>query len=213
MKHNGPAVQDKYSRWFYEAGGPLDLNWQGVPLVKHPIDLWMYAELIHETKPDLIIETGAFMGGSALYLSHLCDIEDRGRVLSVELNTANDLPSHPRLDFLLGMSSTSKEVIEHVGKAADGKRCMVILDSAHNRKHVLREMQLYKQFVSKGCYMIVEDTNEHGYPYGIGDIDEDGGPLEAVRDFQPRNQGFTVVRRPERLGFSQNPGGYLRRDR
>ena len=90
---------------------------------------------------------------------------------------------------------------------------MVILDSAHNRRHVLKEMQLYKQFIAKGCYMIVEDTNVHGYPYGHGDIDEDGGPAEAVRDFQPRNQGFEIDHRPERLGMSQNPGGYLRRIR
>lgn len=213
MKHNGPLVHDNYSRWFYESGGPLENHWQGIPTVKHPIDMWCYQEIIHETKPDLIIETGSFMGGSALYLANVCDSEDHGQVVSVELVTTNVLPNHPRLEFLLGMSSTSKEVIEQIGKRADGKRSMVILDSAHNRKHVLQEIRLYQRFVSKGCYLIVEDTNIHGYPYGIGDIDEDGGPLEAVRDFQPRNNGFEVDRHPERMGMSQNPGGYLRRIR
>lgn len=213
MKHNGPLVHDQYSRWFYESGGPLENHWQGIPTVKHPIDMWCYAEIIHETKPELIIETGSFMGGSALYLANVCDAQDRGRVVSVELVTNNPLPDHPRLEFLLGMSSTSKEVIEQIGKRASGKRSMVILDSAHNRKHVLQEMKLYQRFVSKGCYMIVEDTNIHGYPYGHGDIDEDGGPMEAVRDFQPKNQGFQVDRHPERMGMSQNPGGFLQRIR
>jgi cephalosporin hydroxylase len=223
MKPNGPYVHDSYSRWFYESEAPLTLNWMGVGIVKCPYDLWHYTDIIQQTKPDLIIETGTFQGGSALYMAHVFDLlaadhwdyaNDTGRVLSIDLVKDRELPNHPRVDYLLGMSSTSPEVIEHVGKAADGKRCMVILDSAHNRKHVLREMQLYKRFVAKGCYMIVEDTNVHGYPYAIGDIEgEDDGPAEAVRDFQPTNNGYEVDRRFERLGMSQNPGGYLLRVR
>lgn len=213
MKQNGTLIHDQYSRWFYESEAPLHLTWMGVPIVKCPYDLFMYQELIFETKPDLIIETGAFLGGSALYLAHLCDILGHGTVLSVDLATDRTLPDHPRIEFVIGWSSTSKEVIEHVAEQADGKRCMVVLDSAHNRKHVLKEIGLYKRFVAKGCYLIVEDTNVHGYSYALGDIDQDGGPAEAVRDFQPRNNGFEVDRRPERLGMSQNPGGYLRRVR
>jgi cephalosporin hydroxylase len=210
---NGPLVHDQFSRLTFETAGFLDNTWMGVPIIKCPFDTHMYQEIIHRTRPDLIVETGAFMGGSALYMANVCDLLDHGRVLSVELVTDRPLPNHPRVDFLLGMSSTDPVVIEHVAKHADGKRTMVILDSAHNRKHVLREMELYHGFVSKGCYLIVEDTNVHGYASAPQDITEDGGPAEAVRDWQPRNKGFEVDRGPERLRMSFNPGGYLRRVR
>lgn len=211
---NGPLVHEQYSRWFYETEAPLGLMWMGVPVIKCPYDLHMYQEIIWATKPDLVIETGAFVGGSALYLAHLFDLIGDGHVVSVDIETDRDLPNHPRIDWLLGASSTDRSVVEHVGKLAAGKRCMVILDSLHTKEHVLREMDLYHRFVAKGCYMVVEDTNVHGYHYAAGhDLDRVGGPAEAVKAWQPRNKGFEVDRRPERLGMSQNPGGYLRRVR
>lgn len=211
---NGPPIHEQYSRWFYESQAPFDLTWMGVSVVKCPYDLWFYAEIIHEARPDLVIETGAFMGGSALYLAHVMDAIGHGSVLSVEIETDRELPDHPRIDWLLGMSSTDPVVIEHVAKAADGKRCMVILDSLHTQEHVLKEMDLYSRFVSKGCYMIVEDTNVHGYSYATGhELEKVGGPAEAVKAWQPSNKGFAVDRRPERLGMSQNPSGYLLRVR
>lgn len=213
MKPNGPYVHDAYSRWFYETEAPFGINWMGVQLAKCPYDLFFYSDIINETRPDLIIETGTFHGGSALYLAHTCDIVGHGRVLSVDLKTDRPLPDHPRIDFLAGMSSTAKESVEYVAEAAHAKRCMVILDSAHNRKHVLKELELYHRFVSKGCYLIVEDTNVHGYPFALGDITDDGGPAEAIRDWQPKNKGFECDRRFERLGMTQNPAGYLLRVR
>ncbi len=211
---NGHPIHEQYSRWFYESECPLDLTWMGVPIVKCPYDLHMYQEIIHETRPDLIIETGAFLGGSALYLAQVFDALGSGSVLSIDIEKDRPLPNHPRIDWLLGASSTDPAVLAHVEKAADGKRCMVILDSLHTREHVLKEMKKYSRFVSKGCYMIVEDTNVHGYSYAVGhELDRVGGPAEAVKEFQPRNHGFEVDRRPERLGMSQNPSGYLRRVR
>jgi cephalosporin hydroxylase len=59
----------------------------------------------------------------------------------------------------------------------------------------------------------VEDTNVHGYSYAVGDIENGEGPAEAIKEWQPKNKGYEVDRRFERLGFSQNPGGYLLRVR
>jgi hypothetical protein len=41
----------------------------GVPALKYPSDSWSYQEIVYETKPDLIIETGTNEGGSASSLS------------------------------------------------------------------------------------------------------------------------------------------------
>lgn len=214
---NGPYVDDRFSRLFYEREVPFGLTWMGRICCKCPFDMWMYAEIIHATRPDIIIETGTFDGGSALFLAHMLDIVGNGKIISVDIRsdvsklTDGKLPEHPRIEFLAGLSSTDPRVLEHVTAWADGRRGMVILDSAHNEKHVLDEIRLYHKFVAKGSYLIVEDTNVHGYQFAVGDIEGEHGPAEAVKAFQPKNHGFEVDRSKERLLMSQNPGGYLRR--
>jgi len=34
----------------------------------------IYQEIMFEVKPDLIMETGTYRGGSALFFAHLCDL-------------------------------------------------------------------------------------------------------------------------------------------
>lgn len=205
-------VAKQFSREFYLSEQFLTLHWQGVSIVKCPFDLHSYQEIIYETKPTLIIETGSFVGGSGLYLSHLLDLQGEGRVISVDLAADKDLPEHPRLTFIKGVSSTDLSVLDGLREEAKGERVMVILDSDHSKQHVLRELQLYHRLVSTGCYLIVEDTNPDGELFAPGSMAE-GGPAEAIKAWQPTNRGFAVDERRERLGFSFNQGGYLRRIR
>jgi cephalosporin hydroxylase len=37
--------------------------WMGVPLYKCPTDLWVYQEIVVETRPSVIVETGTANGG------------------------------------------------------------------------------------------------------------------------------------------------------
>jgi cephalosporin hydroxylase len=205
-------VHPGYSRHWYqtlaEAAAP---EWMGVPIVKHPNDLIAYQQIIFETKPDLIIETGSFVGGSALYMATVCDMIGHGQVLSIDIAKRAELPTHTGIDFLIGLGSTDPELLDHVRRRAEDKRCMVILDSAHNANHVYNELRAYAPLVARGCYLIVEDTNRDGYTLGAGDIIDGQGPAEALRRFQPTNRGFEVDRRFEQWGFTQNPNGYLRR--
>jgi cephalosporin hydroxylase len=39
-------------------------TWLGVRTEKVPLDTWMMQEIIYETKPDVLLETGTFKGGS-----------------------------------------------------------------------------------------------------------------------------------------------------
>ena len=40
-------------------------KWYGISTLQNPVDAWIIQEILYEVKPDLIVETGAFKGGSA----------------------------------------------------------------------------------------------------------------------------------------------------
>lgn len=183
-------------------------RWLGVTALKTPQDLWTYQEIIAETGPDLIVETGTFEGGSALYLATLCDALGRGRVISVDLVSRGPLPEHPRALFLRG-SSTDPEILERIrAEIQPDSRVMVILDSNHDRDHVLAELRAYGEMVSPGSYLVVEDTNINGHPvaplWGPG-------PMEAVEEYLASGAPYRVDGSREKFLVSFHPRGFLRR--
>ena len=122
-----------------------NLLWLKTPILKFPFDLWVYQEIISEQQPDLIIECGAFKGGSALFLASICDLIGNGKVVTIDINHDDHRPPHPRITYLLG-SSTSGEVVAEVNAlTGKGGSVMVILDSDHHYEHVRKELQIYKQ--------------------------------------------------------------------
>lgn len=89
-------------------------------------------------------------------------------------------------------------------------KVMVILDSAHNKKHVLDELRAYNSIVTKGSYLIVEDTCMNGnpiYPYS------GPGPMEAVKDFLKENNDFLVDKTKEKFFMTFFPYGFLKKVR
>lgn len=42
-------------------------RWMGIQTQQSPCDLWAIQEIIHEVKPDFIIETGTYKGGGTLF--------------------------------------------------------------------------------------------------------------------------------------------------
>jgi cephalosporin hydroxylase len=179
--------------------------WLGTMVKKCPLDLWVYQEIIHQTRPDLIIETGTCKGGSALFLASMCDLVNHGLVLTIDIETL-EVPQHIRIAARIIGSSTSSETISRVKHWIEpDTKVMVILDSDHSKKHVLEELRLYAPLVSKGCYLIVEDTN-----LGTDEaLPGYRGPAEAVAEFLEGNNEFIVDRECEKFYLTFNPGGYL----
>ena len=162
-----------------------------------------------ETRPELIVETGTYRGGSAFYLASICDLLGAGEVLSVDVEPLrDDYPAHPRITYLGGRSSTDPEVVAEVRARATGKRTLVVLDSDHSQAHVEAELAEYAGIVPVGGYVIVEDSN-------IGQIRKDllPGPLEAIESFVAGTDEFEIDRAREKFLITQNPSGYLRRVR
>jgi cephalosporin hydroxylase len=117
-------------------------------------------------------------------------------------------PKHKRVKYLLG-SSTSKEIVDKVRSSIKARhRVMVVLDSDHSKDHVLEELRIYSRFVTRGSYLIVEDTNISGHPV----LPEFGpGPMEAVQEFLAENKDFVVDGSRAKFYMTFNPGGWLRR--
>jgi cephalosporin hydroxylase len=206
-------IIDSFHRLYFDAhladGTWRAITWLGIPIVKTPLDLWIYQEIVAELRPALIVETGTAWGGSALYLATLCDALGSGKVVTIDVRALDDRPLHPRITYLAG-SSTSSAVHDEVRRAAeraDGP-VVVILDSDHHTQHVRRELELYGPLVTEGSYLIVEDTNVNGHPAAP---EHGPGPAEAVTEFLTTHPEFAVDRSREKLLLTFNPGGYLRR--
>jgi len=183
-------------------------TWLGHKILKCPLDLWIYQEMMFELKPDLIIETGTAHGGSALYLAGLCDLLGTGRVVSVDIESDPSRPKHPRIQYLLG-SSVSEEILRQVEEAARGcDSVLVILDSDHRQPHVIKELRAYSRFVRKGGYLILEDTFVNGHPVGP---DHGPGPMEALQQYLKETDEFVVDKSREKFYLTFNPSGYLKK--
>ena len=185
-----------------------DSRWLGFTALKAPQDLWVYQEIITSIRPDLIIETGTFAGGSALYLATVCDGLDGGQVISVDIESREDLPEHARIRYLTGSSVEPAMVDQIATLAAGAERVMVILDSDHSREHVLAELRAFGPMVTEGGYLIVEDTNINGHPIAKH---WGPGPMEAIDAYFVEGAPFSVDRTREKFLFSCNPKGFLQR--
>lgn len=183
-------------------------KWRGVPLCKTPTDLWIYQELIHAVQPDLIVETGTLAGGSALFLHDMLKVNELyGWVISIDVDMKNLYAmAKTSLVKFLQAPSESFEAISFVKAhiaAYECKKVMVILDSNHEKEHVLKELKLYAPLVSVGSALIVEDTNNHP------------GPKDAVEewfaDHEENGYRFKPDHMCEKFMLTFNRDGYYER--
>lgn len=153
----------------------------GRPIIQFPQDIVAIQELIWQTKPDLIIETGIAHGGSLimsasmLALLEYCDAVESGQLLDpkkpkrkvlgididIRAHNLKAIQEHPmanRIEMIEG-SSISADVVEKVNVISkEFSRILVFLDSNHTREHVLAELEAYAPLTSLGSYCVVFDT-------------------------------------------------------
>jgi len=209
---NNPTVKEFSKLYFHydEKQLPIWGNtfWFGIQTLKVPSDLWIYQEIIYEVKPDYIIESGTWHGGSALFLANICDIMNHGKVITVD-NIKRNLPKNDRISYLTGKSIDPK-IINQIRNIINSKnKVMVILDSRHEKIYVDQEMEIYKEFVSEGSYLIVEDTVADYY--SLYAEYEKAGPMESVLEFLKNNKNFVVDQNREKFLLTANINGYLKR--
>jgi len=235
------ALQEISVKWI-EAVLPFhyayNFRWLGRPIIQVPQDIVAIQEIIWETKPDLVIETGIAHGGSLvlsasmLALLDLADAVRKGilfdprstgrKVIGVDIeirpHNRTAIENHPfsgRIQMIEG-SSIAPDVIEKVRSASKGfKRIMVCLDSNHTHDHVLAELQAYGPMVSVGNYCVVFDT-------GIEDLEKNhlsgwkwgkgDNPKTAVKAFLRTHPEFTMDRTMDtKLLITSASEGFLKR--
>lgn len=200
-------------------------SWMGAPIIQMPADIMATQEVVWNTKPDVIIETGVARGGSVLFMASLLQLIGKGKVIGVDIDirphNRDTVESHPMSDrvTLIEGPSTSAETLAAVrAEIPEGARVMVVLDSDHSRDHVLDECRAYGPMVTEGCYMVVADTM-------IGHVEEKDAPqnrsktwfagnepLAALRAYMDESDLFEVDEVLNgKLVLSSSPGGYIRR--
>jgi cephalosporin hydroxylase len=177
-------------------------KWRGVRVLKPATDMWVYQELINEIKPDLIIETGSWNGGSGLYMRDVLDkVYPEGKIISIDIThdiLHESVKEVPGLEFKLA-SSVDPETIVYLKAHIEAYKCqrvMVILDSNHEEEHVSKELDIYQHFVTVGSMLVVEDTSNHP------------GPLAAVDSWCLRQKGFKKSLMAEKFMLTFNRDGY-----
>lgn len=94
-----------------------------------------------------------------------------------------------------------------LNKRVKNSKVLVTLDSLHTKKHVLKELNLYSNFVSLNSYIVVQDTNvRHQVLPDFGP-----GPMEAVEEFLKTNKDFEIDHSREKFLLTFYPSGYLKR--
>jgi cephalosporin hydroxylase len=205
----------------------MNFSWFGLPVLQIPEDLIRLQEVIHELRPDVVVETGVYRGGSLLFHAAMCELLGKGRVVGVDLHLAaadrDAIRQHalaPRITLIEG-NSTSAAMVGLVGELIlPGEVVLVILDSSHTKDHVREELESYSRLVTSGSYIVVAD----GLMRDLADVP--GGkhewatdnPLNAVEEFVLDHPEFEQAQPawpfhegPLTENVSHWPGGWLRR--
>lgn len=220
-----PHMRDLSKQWFDASCDhrySYNFTWLGRPIIQYPQDILAVQEIIWNTKPDLVIETGVAHGGSLVLSASLLELlGGRRQVIGIDVDirphnrtAIEEHPQYRRISLIEG-SSVAPEIIKQVRTVArEYSHPMVILDSNHTHEHVLEELRLYSPLVRTGGYLVVfdtviEDMRPDAFPnrpWGVGN-----NPKTAVREFLRSNSRFVVDAEIEaKLQVTVAPGGYLR---
>jgi cephalosporin hydroxylase len=213
------SIEPKYS---------YNFSWLGRPIIQYPQDIVAMQQIIWETQPDLIIETGIAHGGSLIFsasmleLNAACGGNPDASVLGIDIDIREHnriaIEAHPmfrRIAMIEG-SSIDPAVVEQVRAAARGKKSVLVcLDSNHTHDHVLAELEAYADLVTVSNYCVVFDTVIEDLPadsYPDRPWNKGANPKTAVHHWLKSHPEFVIDKGiDDKLLISVAPDGYLKR--
>lgn len=179
-------LRDTCFKWLYARRSHKESKYRGIKVMKLASDLWNYQEIIHERKIDYVLETGTFLGGSAVWFGDCLAMRGGKKVFTIDVNPVPH-PNHHLVEYIQS-SSIRAEVLDRVFAEIDGA-LMVVLDSDHRESHVYKELCAIVPRMKSGDYLIVEDGVVNGRPV---DKEHGPGPWEAVERYKAENPGVLI---------------------
>lgn len=184
-----------------------NFSWLGVPIIQIPQDIQQLQEIIWKVKPNLIIETGIAHGGSLIFSASMLAIlnmnsKEKRKVIGIDIDLRKHnkaiLEKHFMKKYIscINGSSTDNKIFNKIKKISKSyKKTLVILDSNHTHEHVLKELNLYSQLVTKNSYCIVFDTIINDMPnnyYPDRNWNKSNNPMTAIKEFLKINKNFHI---------------------
>ena len=213
----------QWTRAMWDAELWKQVSWLGVPVLQWPTDLLLLQELMTKLRPRFVVETGLYLGGSAIfYASILRLLGIEGRVISIDIRIAPEARKNieasafsRQIDLIEG-DSKSESVHRQLQALLGGEpNVLVCLDSDHSYAHTLGELRSFSRYVPVGGYMVLFDTMcedwadlPNGNPSWVRD-----SPMAALREFLAENPSFSSDRACEKFLVTFCPRGFLLRTR
>lgn len=224
-----------YDVWFEENQRFQYMNWLGVFVQQDPTDAFAIADMLYRVKPDLVIEIGTNTGGGAIFYSTVM----RAYNPSAKIVTLDVVPQPRNWNFRKSFSCpgcimgpehpywndgmityiqgrvTEKATRDKIQVFVDAAtKVLVIEDASHRYPDTLENIEATYHWVSKGSYLLVQDTKMDRF---VGGLKKKYGrykfgPMRSVDEFMAKHgDKFVIDRRFEYLLYSQHHRGWLLR--
>lgn len=213
----GPEAFELISQVWLRASWNLKYSytftWLGRPIIQHPEDMLRLQEVIFSLRPDVVIETGVAHGGSLIFYASLMKaMGTGGRVVGIDIDirqaNRRAIEAHPlsgAITLIEGDSAAPDVAARAAALVSEGDTVLVILDSDHSYRHVMRELEAYHGLVSPNSYILATD----GIMRLVSDVPrgktewETDNPANAAEDFARAHPEF-VIEEPRWL-FNESP--------
>jgi cephalosporin hydroxylase len=189
------------AKWGNKTLGLPSFTWKDFPILKDPFALAVYPQLLWELKPATIIELGAYMGGSALWLADMMQaMKIEGHIFSYELYRDRIEVKHPQITFVK-IDLNNLEEFDDIMLQNLPHPWLLIEDAHTNAYNTLKKLN---KFLLSGDYLIVEDTL---FP----DLDKGEKFYKFLKEFGSQYELDTRYTDMYGYNVTWNSNGYLRK--
>lgn len=207
----------------------------GVHFLQNPNDAVTIAEILFKQDIDLVIETGTYLGGGALFFASIMyqyryNATEKSvrpfRIVTMDINPSarafiERFPLlAPYIVFIphSSASSVARSIVNSTFLELRPRNVFVSLDGDHYSEAVYNELIHYQQYsVNIGNYILVQDTrlSRKWHTLYCAQSAYDGpcnGPLEAVHWFlKKEGRGRFEIDPSKEYLFTTHPKGWLKR--
>jgi len=189
---------------YHTRKGKDKMLYRGIQVIKNPMDLWNYQEVIEEHDIHWVIETGTHRGGSALFLADVLKNRNaKGKVYTIDRSKGkmdSKVKNNPYLVLMLEKSSVDPERVKSIQEIFKDvkEKIFLVLDSSHTPAHVEAELKEYIPILKSGDYVVIEDTHALG-------------PREGLANYLKAHPGSLIhdEKRNTNFGLTYAPKGYF----